>query len=162
MIIKKNYPFLSTTPSTDMILHPLFHYPLYATLTFDSIPPYHPHSTHPPWLYLSLSLLINYTLLYSSPPFIKPHRYRPICSAYTSPYPFLSTTPSLITPPSYLDYSFLSLGFAFSSLALAPGECLSPFLSDPDFFSLYSDLDFAFSSLPLAPQDCLSPHGFAK
>ena len=66
MIIKKNYPFLSTTPSTNIIFHPLFHYPIY-------------------------------------PPHIIPTRH----------------------------YSFLSLGFAFTSLALAPVECLPPYLIPP-------------------------------
>ena len=67
MIIKKNYPFLSTTPSTNIIFHPLFHYPIYP------------------------------------PPHIIPTRH----------------------------YSFLSLGFAFTSLALAPVECLPPYLIPP-------------------------------
>ena len=67
MIIKKNYPFLSTTTSRNIIFHPLFHYPIYP------------------------------------PPHIIPTRH----------------------------YSFLSLGFAFTSLALAPVECLPPYLIPP-------------------------------
>ena len=69
MIIKKNYPFLSTTPSTDIILHPLYTIPYTQPLPSILSPPYHPHSTHPPCLYLSLSLLINYTLSPHSPPY---------------------------------------------------------------------------------------------
>ena len=115
MIIKKNYPFLLTTPSMDIILHPLFHYPLYATLTFDSIPPYHPHSTHPPCLYLSLSLLINQVHPLSPfPPLSnKTDTPSPPNSIYPSSLFFLLIFPCLFRP-SY-----------FSSAQKLPTECFN-------------------------------------
>ena len=84
MIIKKNYPFLSPTPSTNIIFPPLL-IPLFISL-------YH----HPP------PSLFHYPI---------------------NPLPPISSP--LDTIPFYV------LVLAFTSLALAPVECLSPYLITP-------------------------------
>ena len=139
MIIKKNYPFLSTTPSTNIIFHPLFHYPIYPppiSSPLDTIPfyllvsplplslllplnVYLPISSPPlltlivPFLVLSLSPLINYTRL-SSPPISN--------TTDTDPSALLISLPIPLSNPT--DTNSLSLFLSFSSLFSCFFSCI--------------------------------------
>ena len=111
-------------------LHPLrtSYYILSSTIPYTQplpsilSPPYHPHSTHLPCLYLSISPLINYTRL-SSPlhqtPRIQTYPLSPylVTPPLTPIVPFLLTFPhSLLFPKKrYLRYLpfFLVLTFCF-------------------------------------------------
>ena len=140
MIIKKNYPFLSTTTSRNIIFHPLFHYPIYPfppiSSPLDTIPfyllvsplplslslplnVYLPISSPPlltlivPFLVLSLSPLINYTRL-SSPPISN--------TTDTDPSALLISLPIPLSNPT--DTKSLSFSLSFSSLISFQFSCM--------------------------------------
>ena len=128
-------------------LHPLrtSYYILSSTIPYTQplpsilSPPYHPHMTHPPCLYLSLSLLINYTLLSSPPPLSNP--------TDTDPSALLISLPIPLSNPT--NTNSLSFSLSFSSLL--------------SFFSLSNDLSLAFPSVSYAHHHRrLTPLGFAE
>ena len=69
-------------------------------------------------------------------------KLNPLRTSYyilSSTIPYTQPLPSILPPPHIIPtrhYSFLSLGFAFTSLALAPVECLSPYLITPPLLTL--------------------------
>ena len=172
MIIKKNYPFLLTTPATDIILHPLFHYSLYPTLTFDFIPPHIIPTRH----YSFLSLGFAFTSLALAPvECLPPYLIPPPLLTLIVPFLVLSLSPlinytRLSSPPisntTDTDPSALLISLPIPLSNPTDTNSLSFFLSFSSlisFFFLYQDLSLALSSDPYAQPDCrLFPHGFAE